>query len=227
MTEKSVLTQLQLDLLVGCLLGDGNLQTNNKNTWKASFIHKAIHEPYIQHKYNTLQNFCETEPKYGSYFDLKSNKEYSRFQFNTLSKSEFRFLGGMFYKKDKESWVKHVPKNIKKFLTPVALAYWYMDAGALKWKGHSNAVRLCTDSFSKSDVELLKSALEINFNLKCSIQLKNNLSRISILEESYPELKSLILPHLLPCMYYKFPDGNNGVLENEDISQDIRNTFKI
>lgn len=225
--NKHTFNQLQFDLLIGCVLGDANLQTENGRTWRAHFIHKAIHEPYIQHKYMVLKDFCDSEPKYGSYFDYRTQKEYSRFQFNTLTLSELRFIANMFYTQTHTGvWVKGVPKNIKKFLTSRALAYWYMDDGALKWKGHSNAVRLCTDSFSASDVAILKSALEENFKLKCSIQKKDNVSRISILEESYSDLKTLILPHLLPCMYYKFPDGNCGVINEEDISEDIRNTFK-
>lgn len=226
MCKQHEFSSIQFDLLIGSLLGDANLQTENNRTWRARFIHKAIHEPYIRHKYELLSTFCNTEPKYSSYFDNRTQKTYSRYQFNTLTSSHFRFLAGMFYIQENGVWVKIVPKNIKKFLTPRALAYWYMDDGALKWKGHSNAVRLCTDSFSSSEVYILKSALEENFKLKCSIQKKDGKNRISILEESYLELKSLIFPYLLPCMYYKFPDGNFGVLEDEDISQDIRNTFK-
>jgi hypothetical protein len=55
-----------------------------------------------------------------------------------------------------QSWVKEVPSNIASLL-PRALAYWYMDDGALKWRGKSNAVRLCTDSFTIDDINLKKS----------------------------------------------------------------------
>jgi len=223
--DKKKLNQAQFDTLIGCLLGDANMQTENGHSWRIRFIHKAIHEPYIWHKYKLFQDFCNSDPKYYSYFDEKTQNTYSRFQFNTLSFDTFEFLGNMFYKKKNNIWVKVIPFNIKKFLTPTALAYWYMDDGALKWKGHSNSVRLCTDSFLEHEVKILKLALEENFDLKCSIQKKNNFSRIAILEESYPKLKELILPSLLPCMFYKFPDGKNGVLEDEDIYNDIRNTF--
>lgn len=218
-------TQLQKDLLVGCLLGDANLQTNNGQLWRAQFLHKAIHLPYIEHKYLILKEFCNQKPTYSSFYEERTNKAYGRYSFNTLTTDNFRFLGNLFYQNENGTWKKHVPRNIKKLLTPAALAYWYMDEGALKWQGHSNAVRLCTDSFSPSEVNVLKEALQENFNLKCSLQTKNNICRISILEESYLTLRDLVLPHLLPSMYYKFPDGNRGVLNNEDISNDIRNTF--
>lgn len=226
MCTKHSFNSIQFDLLIGTLLGDANLQTENNRTWRARFIHKAIHEPYIRHKYEILSGYCNTGPIYSSYYDDRTQKTYSRYYFNTLTSNDFRFLAGMFYIQQNGVWIKEIPKNIKKFLTPRALAYWYMDDGALKWKGHSNAVRLCTDSFSYSDVCLLKSVLEEKFKLKCSLQKKGNIHRISILEESYDDLKSLIFPYLLPCMYYKFPDGNFGVIEDEDITEDVRNTFK-
>lgn len=223
---KSNFSKQQWDLLIGCLLGDANLQTLNGQTWRARFVHKALHQPYIEHKYQILKEFCGQSPTYSQYYDERTQQTYSRFSFNTLTSDKFRYLGHLFYRNENGIWVKHVPENIGKYLTPEALAYWYMDDGALKWKGMSNAVRLCTDSFSESDVNLLKRTLKEKFSLECSLQKKDSIYRISVLEKSYPTLKELIVPHLLPCMYYKFPDGNKGVLNNEDISQDIRNTFK-
>lgn len=220
------LSQAQFNLIIGCLLGNANMQTENGHSWRIRFVHKAVHEPYIRHKYKILKEFCNTEPKYCSYFDERTKNTYSRFQFNTLFSDKFEFLGNMFYKKKDGVWIKVVPTNIKKFLTPESLSYWYMDDGALKWKGRSNSVRLCTDSFSEHEVKRLKLALEKNFNLKCSIQKKNGFCRIAILEQSYLQLKELIVPFLLPCMYYKFPDGKTSVLNSEDISNDIRNTFE-
>ncbi len=40
-------------------------------------------------------------------------------------------------------------------------------------------------------------------------------------------LTDLILPYLLPSMYYKFPDGKKGVLDNQDIFNDIINRLDI
>lgn len=215
----------QQQLLVGCLLGDANFQTNDGQSWRARFLHKAAHKSYIEHKFCKLRQYCNTGPKYSDCYDKRTNEAYKRYSFNTLYTTQLRHLGQLFYRSEKGIWKKHVPKNIKDYLTPISLAYWYMDDGALKWQGHSNAVRLCTDSFSEPEVNLLKDALEEKFNLECSLQKKNNISRISILESSYPTLRKLVLPNLEPCMFYKFPDGNKGVINNEDLSDDLRNRF--
>lgn len=223
------LTQLQKDLLIGTLLGDGSLQTqSNGNTWRYRAIHKLVHKPYIYHKYEILKEFCQTPPKLSVVTDSRTNKEYSRYTFQTVNADDFRFYGNLFYKQQSDnSFKKVVPADIANYLTPLALAFWYMDDGALKWKGKSNAVRICTDSFSTNEINLLKTALEKNFSLKVSIQKKDDIQRLCILEESYSKLKELIAPHLLPYMYYKFPDGNKGVYDGQDISNDIINRLDI
>ena len=221
------LSQDQKDLLIGSLLGNASLQTENGQTWRVRFIHRALHLPYIEHKYQIMKDFCETGPKYSEYFDERTNKTYNRYYLNTITSDKFRYFANKFYKHEYSiGSKKYLPTTVIHDLTPKALAYWYMDSGALKWVGKSNAVRFCTDAFEPHHVIFLNHHLKEKFNLKCSIQKKDKIYRIGIAEESYPILKDLIYPHLLPCMYYKFPDGNKGVLHNEDISDDVRNTFK-
>jgi hypothetical protein len=224
-----VLTQIQKDLLVGTLLGDGNLQTQSAgNTWRYRAIHKLAHESYLFHKYELLKDFCQTPPKLSQIIDSRTNKTYSRYMFQTTVADEFRFYGLLFYKQQQDlSWKKCVPSNIDSLLTPQALAYWYMDDGALKWRGKSNAVRICTDSFSIDEISLLKDVLQSKFSLKVSLQKKDAIQRLCILEDSYSTLKDLIVPYLLPSMYYKFPDGNKGVYDGQDISNDIINRLDI
>lgn len=220
-----LLSQIQKDLIVGTLLGDANLQTNAGQTWKYRAIHKSLHYSYIMHKYDILKDYCTSEVSYSEVFDQQMQKTYKRYMLNTVFTNSFRFYGQHFYTKKEQHWKKTIPSDIHKYLTPRAVAFWYMENGALTWKGKSNAVRFCTDSFEIHEIELLKKALEKNFSLKVSRQTKNNICRISIAEESYPILKDLIVEHLHPSMYYKFPDGNKGVYNGDDISFDIVNTF--
>jgi len=151
-----MLTQMQTDLLVGTLLGDGNLQFLGQN-WRYRVVQKTSHLPYVFHKYECLKNYVNTPPKIQEFKD-KNGKLISRCVFNTLSNADFDIFAGLFYKKDieKNVWVKKVPEDISKYLTPQAIAFWYMDDGALKWQGKSNAVRFCTDSFSSEELILLQ-----------------------------------------------------------------------
>jgi hypothetical protein len=59
--------------------------------------------------------------------------------------------------------VKGLPDNIEELLTPRALAYWIMDDGKRpsinKKTGRvSQGTTLCTDSYSKEQVEILRDA---------------------------------------------------------------------
>lgn len=220
------LTELQKDLIFGSLLGDGNLQTNNGQTWRYRALHKAAHHQYIFTKYIILKSYCKTGLIYSTISDKRTEKLYYRYYFNTLFSDEFKFFGQLFYRqKENNSWEKVIPKNVQHFLNPRILAYWYMDDGALKWKGRSNAVKLCTDSYSELEVFLLQKALQDKFCLKVSVNRQNSHFRLCILESSYPDLRSLILPYLEPSMYYKFPDGHRGVYQEEISFDDVQNKF--
>ncbi len=223
-----VLRQHQKNLIVGTLLGDGNLQTFNGNSWRYRAIHKAAHQTYIFHKYEVMKDYCQSLPKYSTIVDSRTEQSYHRFSFQTIVLDDLRYYANLFYIQEaNNSWKKKVPKNIADLLTPQAFAYWYMDDGALKWRGKSNAVRICTDSFSHSDIVLLKNVLEEKFSLRVCLQKRDNIERLCILEDSYSRLKDIILPYLIPSMYYKFPDGNRGVLDGQDISNDIINRLEI
>jgi hypothetical protein len=223
------LTQVQKDLIVGTLLGDGNLQTQSSGkTWRYRAAHKLAHQPYLYHKYEILKDFCQTSPQLSVVYDPRTNKEYSRYTFQTITSDEFRYYGQLFYQQQADSsWKKQIPGNIFSLITPRVLAYWYMDDGAMKWRGKSNAVRICTDSFSPNEISILKNVLQEKFFLKVSLQKKDDIQRLCILEESYQTLNELIVPYLLPYMYYKFPDGKKGVYGGQDISNDIINRLDV
>lgn len=220
MTNFPVFNQLQVDLLVGTLLGDGNLQCVG-NSWRYRVLQKAAHEEYVNFKYEIFKDFVNTPPVIRQFVD-KNGKEISRCVFNTLSSSNFDVFANLFYKEDKEknSWTKVVPENISSYLTPRAVAFWYMDDGALKWQGKSNAVRFCTDSFSHDEVLLLQDALR-KLNIETTLQKNRNSERICTSERSYQALADTVVPYLIPCMYYKFPDGKKGIFRGEGIGREL------
>lgn len=213
-------TQEQKDLIFGTLLGDGNLQTENGGrTWRYRAIQKAAHKDYLYHKYNIISSLCGTAPAYGEVFDERTNKTFKRFSFNTTQQTSLRFYGNMFYEYDKSTnkWVKDVPQNVEKFLTPRALAYFYMDNGALKWLNHSNAMRICTESFSYDGILRLQKAFKNLYNVETNL-VKKPLKdgrvghRMSIPEESSSTFREIIKPYLVDCMRYKVSDSNRGHL---------------
>lgn len=218
------LTQEQKDLIVGSLLGDGNMQTFTKGrTWRYRASHEVDHLPYLEYKYKLLQGLCSTgiipdETK----ADKRTGKKYKRNYFNTRVESCLKHYANLFYTYDPntDSFVKDVPKNIAKMLTPRAVAIFYQDDGALKWRGHSNAMRLCTESFSLEGNKRLQAALLDLYGIKTTLGPRKNKGvlvgyRISIPEASAAAFTKLISPYLVDCMKYRVSDGKRGDLSEK------------
>src|SRR3569833_1426840 len=148
-TVNKELSLLQKNALCGLLLGDASLQTfNGGKTWRLRFLQSEAHKEYLFSLYSLWENFCGTGPTRS----VDGNS--IRWSFNTLTSTVFNDYAREFYTKNSAGvFVKKVPGLIlEDWLTPTGLAYWYSDDGALKWKNRSNAVRLCTDSYSYEDV---------------------------------------------------------------------------
>lgn len=214
------LNKQQKDLLAGTLLGDGNLQSDTKGrTWRYRVLHAEKQYPYLLHKYRIVEDLCGTEPKKESIFDERTGKSYKRWYFNTLVNDGFRYYGNMFYTYDSKNgrFVKDVPVEVEKILSPEAIAYWYMDDGNLKWAGHSNAMRFCTESYTEDGVNRLKRALKNLYDIETQLVRKTADKsfvgyRLAIDEENSQPFRRLIEPYLVDSMRYKVSDGNRGRL---------------
>lgn len=205
--ENKRLSKIQEEVLVGILLGDACLTPNKSQTkYKLSILQSLQHKEYVLHLFELFKEFVTTPPKEYVFTDKRfPGKLYTRWFFNTTLQTCFKVYGDQFYCNKK----KIVPKRIYKWLSPRAIAYWFMVDRAQKWKNRSLGVRFCTDSFSKSQVEVLISVLERKYNLKCSTQKKQEYFRIYISSKSHTVLTELIFHFIIPSMLYKFPSTVN------------------
>lgn len=222
--EEVVLTQEQKDVIVGSLLGDGNLLSETKGrSWRYRALQGAAQLNYIQYKYKVLQNLCGTGILYGETFDKRTQKSYQRYYFNTLVHNCLKYYGNMFYTFDETSktFTKDVPQNVRQVLTPRALAILYQDDGALKWVNQSNAMRICTDSFSIEGVNRLKNAIKDLYGFDITTTAKSQTldgikttvgHRLFIPERSSKAFVEVIKPYVIDSMKYKVSDENKGHL---------------
>ena len=192
-TQTRKLSKLQREVLTGILLGDPHLRPNKHKTKYALYVLQSEkHKDYVFHLYGIFKDFVNRPPKKYVFTDKRfPGKKYTRWSFNTSNEACFRFYGHQFY-----SNKKLLPKRIHKWLTPRAIAYWYMDDGAQKWKNKSLGVRFCSDNFSLSEVNKLISVLQEKYSLKCSKQKKQNNYRIYISSKSHTLLTNLIFRFL-------------------------------
>lgn len=148
--------------------------------------------------FRLLSHYCSSWPSY------KSKVRQGVVNKNTLYMQTrvlpcFTELHVLFYKDKK----KIIPDNIYDLLTPVALAHWVMGDGQVR----TNGLRLCTDSFTFSEVVKLMNVLIIKYRINCSMHIYRGKPRIYIPAYYISLLTSIVKPHMSSDMYYKLEPG--------------------
>lgn len=194
---KFKLTKEQKSIIVGNLLGDGHLESRTSGkTYRLKVEHSISQRLYVDWQYLKLASFVGTPPR------VKLKSRYGRtsqnYEFSTLSSSSLRFFGQSFYREGK----KKVPLIIKKLLTPLALAVWFMDDGSIK-SNHHRALILNTQCFSESDLKKLQQAFLENFGIETVLRKQKEGKQIYILSQSVEKFIEIISPYLLPSMKFK------------------------
>lgn len=197
------LTPIQKDILVGSILGDGNLRILKKEAC-LTISHGENQVEYLRWKYKIFQDWVLTEPRRELRKYYKNKRRYLiSWRWSTISHSAITRYFHLFYANGK----KRIPDEIDTILTsPLALAIWYMDDGSRKPCG--KGAFLHTQSFSVTDQQKLIKCLKKNFgiNLKLSsagLSKKRRLFRLYITAGSFLYFRSLIKPYVLPEMLYK------------------------
>lgn len=194
MNQKIKLLLEQKEVLYGTLLGDGWIETATKGkTYRFGFKQRQNQKQYVNHIYAILENLCASRPIING----------TCVQFKTKTLACLRFYGHQFYGLKHE---KKIPRLIHRWLTPGVLAYWYMDDG---YKDKHHGAFLCTDCFTKPDVQRLCDAIKIKFQLNCWLRRKHKTSwriYISSQNENTISFWSIIEPYVLSSMKYKLPN---------------------
>lgn len=116
----------------------------------------------IWHLYSIFQQYCSAGPSTNRSLIKETGNYRETISFGTRSLPCFNFVYSLFYLEG----VKIIPLNIAEYLTPISLAFWIMGDGG--WAGYG--VRLYTNSFTLTEVELLQKALNNRFNFNTTIQ---------------------------------------------------------
>lgn len=198
-----VLTERQRAVLVGTLLGDGHLETKDHGrTYRLKIEHSLKQRDYVHWKYLEFQSLVRTPPQQRDRLvELKGNRAmYSKFWFNTLSLGTFRFYAQQFYRGRK----RIVPRLIRRWLTPLALAVWYMDDGSIKSAAH-RTVFLNTHAFGPLDVQRLQQVLFQQYGVGTTLREQPEGTQIYVGSGTVDVFLRTIEPFMLPSMRYKLP----------------------
>lgn len=197
------LTEGQREVLIGTLLGDASFsQRDNLPHYSVKFEQSELHEQYVHHLFDIFYPFVGTGPRRRG----KRTTNQSAW-FRTIQHDSLIFYWDMFYVctngNGKMEKCKIVPKNIHKFLTPKALAYWFMDDGTFDLSSGSKSYVFSTQGYKKDECEILRKALKKNFNIERTLQQDSPGWKLYVLRKYSPQFRELVRPHILDCFKHK------------------------
>ena len=187
------------------MLGDASIQTQNKGkSFRLKFEWGNKNKPYLDHVYNLFNEWVLSNPHKKSRVSPNGNIIIN-WGFQTISHEAFNSLADLFIKYNKKSISNSLIQNN---LTNRGLAFWIMDdGGKLDYNKNSinKSIVLNTQSFTEEEVINMSKELSEKFNL--GVEIRNNKGKkvIIINSASYPIVRELINPFIIPEMMYKLP----------------------
>lgn len=202
-----VINNETLEVINGSLLGDGSLFIWNKLS--------DVSYPYFskKNKYKTHIEYVAKillKNKYQDYISEEYHKKYKKYyyQLRTFSDKRLKSLFVDWYPVD-NNYVKRVPDNLT--LTPNMLLHWFLDDGSsyIRRKGAKTKqviIRLCSESFSEEEQNILINKLQDKFNIKGSLHKENSGTgfRIEIKQSSASDFFNIIGRCPVPDLEYKW-----------------------
>lgn len=191
------LTKKQKMIVIGLMLGDGHLETQNQGkSYRLKVEQTEKRSWYINWLYTHFQKWVLTPPR------VKTKKRNERItqsiSFQTLSHPSFNFFAKEFYSVK----TKKIPASIRTILSPLAMAVWFMDDGSLKSK-HHRALILNTHCFTHDDLVLIQETFLKKYGLQAGIRKQREGSQLIFTEPSASRFAAIIWPELLPEFRYK------------------------
>jgi LAGLIDADG DNA endonuclease family len=181
------LSEVQRQIIVGSLLGDGAMRC--KTNALLEINHSSHQRSYVDWKFRHLAELVRTPPK-----ARKSNGDRIAYRFVTRSLPELTPYFRLFYGTGR----KRVPALE---LTELTLAVWFMDDGCRS----RNAVYLNTQQYDEASQRMLLRLLREQWRIEGALNRDKSYYRVRLSVEGTRKLAKLIEPYLLPELRYKLP----------------------
>jgi len=192
----SILNNIQKEIFVGSILGDGHLYSLSKNIGRISVIHGEKQKKYIEWK--------------GQFFNSKINK-IEKNGYSQKVAYTFRTLGYYFD--------LNIEDSIKS-ITPQSLAIaWMDDANLSKFENCSKLYSLAT---TKNYVQLLNKTIFNNWNIESSVRTQKSSSTkkeyyyLEFNKKNTEKISELISPYIHESMKYKILKKHYNNINNEN-----------
>lgn len=180
------------EFILGSMLGDGSIQKDNR----FSLAHSIKQKEYINSKYEFIKSYnLNGKLSYNKIINNRYKKGFcEEYRFKTLTSDKMNGMRDFYYFNNK----KKVPNEefLNEFLTPFALAIWFMDDGS----ACNSNLQFNTQSFTAEENLLLRYVLLNKYNIKTTIN-KDNI--ITILIESIDCFINIVNDYFIDSMKYK------------------------
>jgi hypothetical protein len=196
-------TEMQLNAVLGSLLGDGFLSKPSV-TGKSSirWNHSYKQKEYTFHKYQMLSEHATSEPV------KRENPGYGDF-WSVLHLKSSAVLGSLYAAlHPSHSTQKTITPTFLAMIThPIALAWWFMDDGSRTT--NLNRGSIATNGFTQEEVELLSGWLLKKWDLKTTVSMVHHSSTgtqapvLYVPSKTFLDLNSLAAAYFPECMKYK------------------------
>lgn len=190
-----------ISLIIGSLLGDSHLEKRGKGIGTRVILEQSNKNvEYLMwfHQYLSSRGYCRKEKPVLHKRIREQGQVVYHYRINSYTFTSFNWLREMFYK---ENGKKIIPLTIKEYLSPFALAIWFMDDGSKLGKG----AKIATNGYELSELKSIIIILKEKYNLEASYHkgAVNKGHTIYIRKKSMPIFVDLVKPYMLPSMLYK------------------------
>jgi len=178
---------------IGVLLGDCSIQKNTHKSqmkYRLKFLQGGKHKEYITHLHQEYKEYVVSPP----FYNLKRNT----YSFQTIFHLDFKVQADIFLNiYNKKIIGEYFMKND---ISPVSLAYWFMDDGGLL-SYNKDYVRkglvFNTQGFTLQEVETLSQNLNKTYNLDTWVKENKKKPIIAVSGKNYNRIRYLIYPHII------------------------------
>jgi recombination protein RecA len=202
------LSPTQRAVLLGKMLGDGSLAYNTHSA-SVAFGHKQQHRAYLEWTMQGLGTLAgpwrgERVSGYGT----------KMLRARTIQRAEvFEYLRDFI----DVNGEKHLPQWVVNEMTPLALAFWYMDDGSLSHaNGQEDRASFAVCAFNEQDCHILLHALQ-QYGIDAQYYIAEGYPRLRLNADDAEKFFLLVAPYIPPVMQYKLPfryRGHSGWLPN-------------
>lgn len=190
-TKLNPLTQDNLEIILGIMMGDGSMEHKYKNA-RMSIAHGEKQKEYSYYIANKLSNLNPHTYTSTSKLDERTGKKYTSYWVSLPANPAFNEICEHFY----VNRIKRIPIELFSNFTWQSLAYMFMDDGSKASCGG----QLATNCFTIEDLQKFQAFLLEKFNIETSI-CKNH--TLYIKAKSFRYMKPHIEPYMCECTKYK------------------------